>query len=179
MDHVLHPPFVAMPELVTAAPKKSCISLLLITIPLLPIAVVVVEPFPKIAFVGKLAPDGPISQLEIVLLSLPLAVTASVEKKTIAPFVATDDDTAPLSEHLVIVLLVAPPIKRMVDVPVNAETVVFSMVSELPLLFNPSTVTLSAPLKSINVDPPAIAPLMVRAAPPDGEMVNVAHGPVL
>ena len=53
-------------------------------------AVVAVEPFPKIAFVGTFAPAGPISQLEMVLLSLPLVVKASVENNMVAPSVATD-----------------------------------------------------------------------------------------
>ncbi len=57
--------------------------------PLLPMAVVVVEPFPKMPLVGKFEPAGPMLQLEIVLLSFPFAVTASVLKKITAPFVAT------------------------------------------------------------------------------------------
>ena len=57
------------------------------TMPLLPMAVVVVEPFPRIPLVGRFAPAGPMLQLEMVLLSLPLAVTASVLKKITAPFV--------------------------------------------------------------------------------------------
>ena len=48
--------------------------------PLLPIAVVVVEPFPKIALEAKFAPADPILLLEIVLVSFPFAVTASVAK---------------------------------------------------------------------------------------------------
>lgn len=60
--------------------KKSKILLLLMIFPLFPMAVVVVEPFPKIALVGRFAPAGPISQLEMVLLSLPFAVLASVLK---------------------------------------------------------------------------------------------------
>ena len=62
-----------MPELVIAAPKKSKMLLLVIRIPLLPMAVVVVEPLPKMPLVGRFAPAGPMLLLEIVLLSLPFA----------------------------------------------------------------------------------------------------------
>ena len=55
--------------------------------------------------------------------------------------------------ELVIVLLVAPPMKRIVDVPEVAETVVLAIVSELPPVFKPSIVTLSAPLRSISGEP--------------------------
>ena len=68
------------------------------------------------------------------------------------------------------VLLVAPPMKRIVEVPEVAETVVLAIVSELPPVFKPSIVTLSAPLRSISGLPAAIAPLIVRAAPPEGRM---------
>src|SRR6187200_1490689 len=93
------------------------------TMPLLPIAVVVVEPLPRIALLGRLAPAGPMLLFEIVLLSLPLAVTASVLKNTIAPLVATDDVPEPRRFAFVIVLPVAPPMNRIVDVPDVAETV--------------------------------------------------------
>ena len=79
--------------------------LLVTTMPLLPIAVVVVEPLPRIALLGRLAPAGPMLLFEIVLLSLPFAVTASVLKKMIAPLVATDDVPEPWRFALVIVLL--------------------------------------------------------------------------
>ena len=107
-------------------------SLLLMVMPLLPMAIVVVEPLPKIALVGRLAPEGPISQLEMVLLSLPFAVTASIEKMIVAPMVDKEALLAPFIEHLVMVLDVAPPTKRMVQVPYVTDTVVFSIVSELP-----------------------------------------------
>ena len=153
-----------------------------ITIPLFPIAVVVVEPLPKIPFVGRLAPEGPISHSEMMLLSLPLAVTASVLKNIFAPLVATDPENAPLTEHLVIVLPVAPPIKRIVDVPVVADAVVFSTISELPPVFKPSTVTLSAPLKSINGKPAVAAPEIVLPTPPEGcieiEVYDAAPAPL-
>lgn len=143
--------------------------------PLLPIAVVVVEPFPKIPFVGKFAPAGPILLFEIVLLSLPFAVTASVLKKMFPPFVATERPNEPKILELVIVLLVAPPIKRIVLVPEVPGEVVLEMVNELPPVFKPSIVTLSAPLKSIIGLPLAVAPEIVRATPPAGDMVIVVH----
>src|SRR6476661_4038968 len=144
--------------------------LLVMTMPLLPIAVVVVEPLPRIALEGRFAPTGPMLLFEIVLLSLPLAVTASVEKKIVPPLVATDEVLAPWRFALVTTLPVAPPMKRIVDVPAVAETVVLAIVNELPPVFRPSIVTLSAPLRSISGDPAAIAPEMVRAAPPEGLM---------
>lgn len=134
-------------------------------------AVVVAEPLPRMAFVGKLVPAGPILLLEIVLLSLPLGVLASVLKNIVAPLVATDIVPEPCRLELVMVLLVAPPIKRMVEVPDVAETVVFAIVSEFPAVFNPLIVTLSAPFKSIIGAPAVVAPEMVRAAPPAGAIV--------
>src|SRR6185295_6585084 len=98
--------------------------LLLTMLPLLPIAVVVVEPLQRMPLVGRLAPAGPMLLFEMVLLSLPLAVTASVLKKMLAPLVATDIVPEPWMFELVIVLLVAPPMKRMVAVPEVADTVV-------------------------------------------------------
>jgi hypothetical protein len=61
----------------------------------------------------------------------------------------------------------------MVLVPVVADTVVFSMIIELPLAFKPSIVTLSAPLRSISGLPAAIAPLTVTA--PIGVIVSDVH----
>ena len=164
----LQPPLLATPALVTAAPKKSKMLLLLTMLPLLPIAVVAVEPLQRIALLGRFAPAGPTLLLEIVLLSLPLAVTASVLKKIVAPLVATEALDEPCRLVLVMTLFVAPPMKRIVDVPLVADAVVLAMVSELPPLLRPSMVTLSAPLRSISGLPAAIAPLMVRAAPPAG-----------
>ena len=92
----------------------------------------------------------------------------------VPPLVATDDELDPWMFELVIVLLVAPPMKRIVDVPVVADTVVLAMVSELPPVLRPSMVTLSAPLRSISGEPAAIAPEIVRAAPPVGLMPIVA-----
>ncbi len=59
----------------------------------------------------------------------------------------------------------------MVEVPLVAETVVLAIVRELPPVFKPLIVTLSAPLKSIIGLPAVVAPDMVRAAPPVGEIV--------
>ena len=130
-------------------------------------AVVVVEPFPKIAFVGRFAPAGPISQLEMVLLSLPSAVRASVENKIVAPSVVTAIVAEPFTLQLVIVLLVAPPIKRIVEVAVTAEVLVLVIVRSFkPVWFTlPSMVTLSAPFKLISGAvarlPPIVKPVTV------------------
>jgi hypothetical protein len=62
-----------------------------------------------------------------VLLSLPLAVRASVLKKMFPPFVPTAAENDPNDpEHLVMVLVVAPPINRMVEVPDVPEAVVLN-----------------------------------------------------
>src|SRR6185295_11899731 len=132
--------------------------LLLMMFPLLPMASVVTEPLPRIALEGRLAPTGPILLFEIVLLSLPLAVTASVEKRIVPPAVATGAELDPWRFELVMTLPVAPPMNRIVDVDAVAEAVVLAIVSELPPVFRPSIVTLSAPFKSISGDPAAIAP---------------------
>ena len=106
----------------------------------------------------------------MVLLSLPLVVLPSVLKKIVAPLVATDDAADPKIVEFVIVLFVAPPIKRIVAVPLVAELVVLEIVSALPPLFKPLNVTLSAPLKSIIGVPAVVAPEIVLAAPPAGEI---------
>ena len=64
----------------------------------------------------------------------------------------------PRIEQLVMRLFCAPAIKRIVLVPAVAATVVFEIVSELPPLFKPSMVTLSAPFRSINGKPAVAAP---------------------
>lgn len=175
MDQLLHPLLVATPALVTAAAKKSKILLLSITIPLFPMAVVVVEPLPRIALLGRFAPAGPILQFEMVLLSLPLAVLPSVLKKTVAPFVATELAHDPCRLQFVIVLFVAPPMNRIVLVPEVADAVVFEIVSELPPVFRPLMVTLSAPLRLISGLPAVVEPVTVRA--PTGVMVNEVQEP--
>jgi len=101
------------------------------------------------------------SQLLILLPSLP--VTVPVEKNTV-PNVALVP--APLIVQFVIVLFVASAMKR-IAVGVAADRV-FSIVSELLPVFKPLIVTLSAPFKSIRC--PAIAPLTVLAAPPEGDI---------
>ena len=82
--------------------------------------------------------------------------------------VATDIVPDPWMVELVMTLPVAPSMKRMVLVPEVAETVVFAIVSALPPVFRPSMVTLSAPFRSIRGEPAAIAPVIVRGAPPVG-----------
>src|SRR6476659_5359662 len=105
---------------------------------------------------------------EIVLLSLPFAVTASVLRKMFPPLVATEALKDPWMFELVIVLLVAPPINRIVEVPDVADAVVLAIVSEFPPVFSPLIVTLSAPLKSIIGLPAVVAPEIVRA--PTGDI---------
>jgi hypothetical protein len=55
-----------------------------------------------------------------------------------------------------------------VDVPDVADAVVLEIVKELPPVFNPLKVALSAPFKFIKELPAVMAPEMVRAAPPLG-----------
>ena len=78
--------------------------------------------------------------------------------------------------HRMMVLFVASPWKRIVDVPDVLDTVVFEMVSELPPEFRPSIVILSAPLKSIKGRPALTAPSILNA-PPDGWMLMDAQLP--
>ncbi len=110
------------------------------------------------------------AQLEMVLPSLPVVVP--VEKNTVP-------DVAKLLEpemvQLVMVLLVASFIKRIVDVPAEADKVVLIIVNELPPVFNPLMVTLSAPFKLINGLPAVVAPVTVLT--PSGVMVSDAHAP--
>ena len=97
--------------------------------------------------------------LEIVLPVLPVA--AAVEKNTVPPIVLVP---APLTVQRVTVLLDASLINRMVEA--DAVALVLSIVSALPPLFNPSMVTLVAPLRSIRGL--SSVPETVRAAPPEG-----------
>ena len=110
-----------------------------------------------------------------MLLSFPVVVP--VEKNILPPFVPTAILPDPNTEQFVMVLPVASAINRMVAVPDVADAVVLDIVNELPPVFNPLMVTLSAPLRLINGEPAVTAPEMVRAAPPDGEMVILAHAP--
>src|SRR5213596_2642205 len=116
-------------------------------------------PREKMPWTGKLAPELVIVLLEIVLPVLP--VTAAVEKNTVPPVVLVP---APLMVQRVTVLFNASLMNRMVEA--NAVALVLSIVSELPPLFNPSTVTLVAPLRSIKGL--SSAPETVRGAPPEG-----------
>src|SRR4029079_8506829 len=61
-------------------------------------------------------------------------------------------------------------INRIVLVPVPP-IVRFDIVSELPPVLSPLIVTLSAPLRSIVGLPAVVAPEIVRAAPPTGDIV--------
>ena len=94
------------------------------------------------AFTGKLLPAGVMAQLEMVLLSFPVVVPV---EKNIVPVVAKVLE--PDSVQLVMVLLLASLIKHMVEVPAVADAVVLDIVNELPPVFNPLMVTLSAPFK--------------------------------
>ncbi len=95
----------------------------------------------------------------------------------VPPFVPTAIVLEPNILQFVMILDVASAMKRMVLVKVIAETVVFEIVKLFPPVFNPLIVTLSAPLRSIIGDPAVVAAVIVRAAPPEGLMVRVAHVP--
>ena len=120
------------------------------------------------AFVGEVV-AGPILELEIVLLSFPLPPPDAVLKKITPPLVPDENEAEPRIEALVIVLLVASPIKRTVLVVVVVPVLVFEIVREFPPVFNPSIVTLSAPLRSIRGE--AKLPEMIRAAPAAGDIL--------
>ena len=115
---------------------------------------------------------GPIKQLLIVLLSLPVAVPVSkntVPPNTVGATVVTPCAivAAPKTVQLVIKLLLASARKRIVPVPDVAKAAVLLMVSEFPPVFRPFMVTLSAPLRSISALPLTI-PLKTLDTPPDG-----------
>ncbi len=112
------------------------------------------------------------AQLEMVLPSFPVVVP--VEKKMVPKVVKLLE---PDIVQLVMVLLLASAINLMVEVPAVADAVVLEMVNELPPVFNPSMVTLSAPFKLINGLPAVVAPVMVLA--PFGVMVIEVHAPAL
>ena len=129
-------------------------------------------PSEYITFKGLLA-----SAAEVMLLlssvfpSFP--VVPEVVLKKITPPEASVVE--PLIVQFLIVLPVASFVKRMVEVPAVATALVLEIVSELLYTFNPSMVTLSAPLRSISGF--AGDPEMVLAAPPPGEMVRDVHIP--
>jgi hypothetical protein len=81
----------------------------------------------------------------------------------------------PNTVQLVMVLFVASAMNFMVDVPEEDDTCVFEIVRELPSVFKPLTVTLSAPLKLISGVPAVGAPEMVLA--PLGLMVILVQAP--
>ena len=105
-------------------------------------------------------------QLEMVLLSLPVEIAAD-PNQIFPPFVAFAIVADPNMEQFVIRFIVASAWNRIVLVPDVLDVDVFEIVSEFPPVFRPSTVTLSAPLKSI-IGPPLKEPLMVRGEPPEG-----------
>ena len=106
-----------------------------------------------------MAPELVIVLLEMVFPMLP--VVAPVEKNTVPDVVLV---SAPLIVQRVTVLVDASAMKRTVEA--DAVALVLSIVSELPPLFNPSMVTLVAPLRSMRGL--SSAPETVRAAPPEG-----------
>src|SRR5215203_3349726 len=72
---------IKMPLVALPAPKKLKMLLLEIVLPLLFVAVVVVEPLEKIPLSGVVAPSR-MSQLSIVLLSLPFAPVVVLNRTT-------------------------------------------------------------------------------------------------
>lgn len=157
-----------IPERLLPGRKKS--KMLLPVIMALSFSMVELVPLAIIAFDGRFAPAGPISLLEIVLLSFPVVVP--VLKIIVPATVANVDVDEPSIEQLVTVLFEASAINRIVPVPTVVPMVVLEIVSELPPVFSPLMVTLSAPLRLINGLPAAGAPVMVRAKPPAGDIVT-------
>jgi hypothetical protein len=155
--------WMLIPDTDVVALKKSKMLLLLIRLPVFGLAAV---PRPMTALVGRLVPTGPRLQNETVLLLLPTPVV--VLKKTFPPAIPVAEFEEPRTVHLVTMSFCAPLIKRMVLVLAVADAVVLERVSALPPVPSPSIVTLVAPLKSISGLPAAIAPEIVRAAPPEG-----------
>ena len=98
-----------------------------------------------------------------------LAPPVEVLNRMLPPAVVIPDVEEPSTVHLVTVSFCAPLMNRIVLVLAVAEAVVFEIVSELPPVFSPSMVTLSAPFRSIKGLPATIAPETVRAhRPKDG-----------
>ena len=159
------------PEVLLVGRKKSKMLLLSIVTPLFRIPAVDVLPNAKMALEGRLVPAGPRLHKETVFPSLPVVIP--VLKMIVPPTVANVVVEDPRIVHLVTVLFVASAINRIVPVPAVAETVVLETVRELPPVFKPSIVTLSAPLKLINGLPAAVAPVTVRV--PTGLMVSEVH----
>lgn len=153
-----------IPERPLPGRKKS--KILLPVIRTVSFAMVELVPSAIITFEGRFVPAGPMLQLEIVLLSFPVVVP--VLKSIVPAAVLNVEVDEPLIVAFVTVLFVASAIKRIVLVPAVVPIVVLEMVSELPPVFSPLMVTLSAPLRSINGRPAVGAPEIVRAAPPAG-----------
>lgn len=126
-------------------------------------------------FVGRFAPAGPILHVEMVLPSFPVE-TAAEPNQILPPLLPIAIVADPRTLHLMMVLFVASPWKRIVEVPDVAETVVLEIVRALPPLFKPLIVILSAPLKSINGSPAVAAPAIVQL-PPDGCIIILAQSP--
>ena len=148
--------FVEMltPATVIVGLKKSKILLLLITLPVLSFGLAV--PSPMTPLVGRLAPAGPMLLVAIVLLLLPPATVLVLKRMLpVATVVLPVDE--PRMVQLRTMLFEAPPMNRIVLVPAVAEAVVFESVRELPMILRPSIVTLSAPFRSTNGLPAAIA----------------------
>jgi hypothetical protein len=151
----------------TPVPKKSNTLLPSMRLSRFTVLLLVVVPTAEIPLTGRLLPAGPMLFPEMVLLLLPVVVV--VLKRTAAPAVPTVTIDEPRIVQFFTTLLVAPLIKRMVLVPAVADVLAFENVNEFPPEFSPSTVTTSAPLKSISGK--ARFPDTVRAAPPEGDMV--------
>ena len=117
-------------------------------------------PEEKITFIGLFPAAFENELLKIELLLLPPLIV-DVLKKT-SPEVVFNVD--PRMVQLVMVLLVAPSINLIVEVVAEVKVEVLLIVSELPPVFKPSMVTLSAPFKFIKG--PAMFPLIVLVAPP-------------
>src|SRR6266480_2602983 len=136
--------------------KKSNTLLLLMTLSVLLFGLA--DPSDMTPLVGRLAPAGPMLLFEMVLPVFAPPVDVLISTVPLAAVELPVDE--PRTEQFVTVLLAAPLMKRIVLVvaPVSA----LEMVNELLPVFNPLTVTLSAPLRSMSA--PAIVPAMVRAA---------------
>ena len=134
---------------------------MIIDIPLL--SSVTEVPAEYIALVAKFAPADFIVFEEIVLPSLPVIVPVENE---IVPEAAPVPD--PSIVQLVIVLLLASAINCMVEAV--AAVFVFLMVSELPPIFNPLIIILSAPFRFIRG--PATEPVKDDATPSSGLIVS-------
>src|SRR5262245_38415158 len=108
-------------------------------------------------FKGRPEPAGPMLQLLMLLLSLPVLVP--VLKNTTPAVVVVE---AARLTFCTMLLDASAMNRRALEVPVAA----FEIVSALPPVLRPSIVTLSAPFRSTRW--PVTVPEIVRAAPPTG-----------